>query len=946
MMRISHVVIALLLLCCQVAFAANGVQSHFEQASEAFKSGNFGSAELLFRKVVENGDSSEYRDKAWYYLALSVFNQKKYKAAIFEFNRFVLTCTSQELCAESRFWIAESHYYLKEFIRAIDEFRRFIDQSKSSPLAITARDRIAEIYFMQGRYDEAVIEWKEAGTASLNALLNNQRIVRIGEAFFLNQNYDEALSVLESLLASKSERPVEAHARLIIGRIYQLKNRHGDALRMFFDIPDSLLNEAPFSDAQYYKATSSLAMGDAYSAKLYLESFILIGKKSDLYFNAKYELGKILLTEGREREGIEALEEVRNSTRKMGLRSQAALALSEIYIRRNPKDAIPYLEDAVSLEDPKDQKIAMISLSRAYIDAGRLEDAERLLGLLLNTYAEQRDIELVQFLLSRVALDRGNFEKAVQGFEKIIVAGTGSIYARESNYFASYAYWKLGNNKRALELAGRYIQTPGAEKKYEGFEILAFANLALNDIASAELAMNAIVAGYLDRQGADALLFRYAKLIGERKQDNRRYLEIIVNAFPETEIAGEINLKWGDERFDRKDFAAAESFYARYLSVKWRPLAGSVFLYRLISLYAGGVYQEVVRSCTEGKLPPMDEYTAKQAALWLGRSYYMLGDYESAYKKIFTGPLSDYAPQDLLIIARTSIKVGDLITAQTVSSFLQNDTLLYAESLHLLGMYYMEKNMPDQAIDYFTRLIKECQASPLADRARIESSGILIEKKQYEAALATLAGILEPGLEDRKTALTIVAYFRGGKGTEAVILLTRTLNRMLALPAGEKILREAISYYFTAGNLEMLNMYAMYLANFPGNEQFINFYTGKLNFEKDQLDNAYYYLYKLSQTESEYKAESMYYLGMLSLYLHNRKNTALVYFQKAAEGAPRGSDFGLKARINLSILLNETQNREAAEQVIREILAEENISGKIQAENLRAFMETGLQPKE
>ena len=133
-------------------------------------------------------------------------------------------------------------------------------------------------------------------------------------------------------------------------------------------IPVTLFKEEPFYDVQYLKALSSIALGDNYSAKSYLESFLLIGKDSQYYYDAKYELGIILLRENNEREGAELLEEVRKSTRKMALRSRAALALSRVYLKRGPQEAIPYLEDAVSLEDPEEQKSALLLLSKAYLE--------------------------------------------------------------------------------------------------------------------------------------------------------------------------------------------------------------------------------------------------------------------------------------------------------------------------------------------------------------------------------------------------------------------------------------------------------------------------------------------------------------------------------------------------------------------------------------------------
>ena len=127
---------------------------------------------------------------------------------------------------------------------------------------------------------------------------------------------------------------------MIIGRIYQIKGRHRDALKAFYGIPEAMLRESPYCDAQYFKAISSIALGDTYSAKSFLESFLLIGKSSEWYYHGKYQLGDILIRQNNEKEGIELLEEVRNSTRVMALRSRAALILSRIYLKRDPAEAI------------------------------------------------------------------------------------------------------------------------------------------------------------------------------------------------------------------------------------------------------------------------------------------------------------------------------------------------------------------------------------------------------------------------------------------------------------------------------------------------------------------------------------------------------------------------------------------------------------------------------
>ncbi|HXK66198.1 MAG TPA: tetratricopeptide repeat protein, partial [Spirochaetota bacterium] len=216
----------------------------FEQGMEAFRMGNYASSELIFRKVIDANDS--FKDRAWYYLALSIFYQKQYRSAIFELNRFLLLCTTPDLCSEARYWIAESYYYLNDYIKAIEEYNRFISQSKNKQLIINSYDRIGEIYFNQKRYDEAIIEWKKALNISSKKYEDSNRVIKIGEALFLSERYNEALDLLEPLIYATGDNTIQSKARLLVGRIYQLTGKHWQAIKYFNEIPESMLRVPSF----------------------------------------------------------------------------------------------------------------------------------------------------------------------------------------------------------------------------------------------------------------------------------------------------------------------------------------------------------------------------------------------------------------------------------------------------------------------------------------------------------------------------------------------------------------------------------------------------------------------------------------------------------------------------------------------------------------------------
>ncbi len=911
------------------------MQPLYEQGTEAFRAGNYGSSELLFRKIIDSGNGSEYRDRAWYYLALSIFNQKKYKDAIFEFNRFLLICTAQDLCHESRYWIAESNFYLKNYIKAIEEFKRFIAQSRNEMLAVAALDRIGEIYFMQARYDEAVIEWKEAISRNASVSQNRQRVVRIGNALFLNEDYDQALELLESLVSMRGDKTNEAQARMIIGRIYQIKNRHRDALKAFYGIPENMLREAPYCDAQYFKAMSSIALGDSYSAKSFLESFLLIGKTSEWYYHGKYELGSIFIRQNNEKEGIELLEEVRNSTRVMTLRSRAALELSRIYLKRDPVEAIPYLEDAVSLPDQEEQHDALLLLAKVYVDVRRYEDAERILSLLISNYPGNEGNDQVQFLLARVALERNDPSAAIEGFNRMRYANPSSPYLRESIYYLGIAHAMKNEYAQAVEMLNRYSTTPGVEKRYEALVRLLDLYVGASDIKNAEKTARLIQAAYSRQEGVEKVLFTFAQALALKGGNPAGYYQYIVNTHPRSDSAGTILFDQAEERYAAEDYVRAEQLYRQYLAVPERDRSQNALLNRVVSLYRLKRFREIIAIAGSETMPVLDENASVQFSLYLGRAYYNEKNLEMSYKTLSALSSESLEDGDQLILARSALRVGDIWTAQAVPSRLVKGSEPYAESLYRLGEYYNGEGREEVAFDYFAKVIAECPESVYTDDARMEMAEIHGKNRRYGEALMLLDEIKSEKHADRRMILRIIAMFRTGKIEKAVEMTSSGIKDIQRHPAGETVVKEALFYYYLKGDLKNFALYSSYLTKYSGNDPLLNYLSGKLYFERQQYAASIYFFGRLAATESEYREEALFYLGIISLHYQKNARIAAGHFQRLIETADPGNSFAMKARINLALLMSEAANRAKAEELLEEIESgPENVVIKAQAENL------------
>ncbi len=914
-------------------FAREKSSDLYQQGIEAFKSGNYGSAGLIFRKIVDADD--EYRDRAWYQLGLSVFKQKKYESAIFEFNRFLLECTTSNLCALSRYWIAESEYYRKNFIKAIEEYNRFIAQSPDEKMTGQAMRRIGDIYFLQSRYDEAVLVWEK----TLNSIEEESRkrklSLKIGEALFLGERYDDASVMLETLRANKGDAKIAAKSSLLLGRIYQIKGDHRKALRYFGQVPDFLLKDRPYSDAQYFKSKSFLELGQKSAAKSNLELFLIIGKDSDWVNEAKYELGRLMLEEKKESRGVKLLEEARISTIKMELRSNAAMELAKVYLKKSPKEAIPYLEDSVSVNDPDEQKKAILLLSRGYVEVDRFEDAERLLNLLVEKYPFGEHIDEFHFLLSRAHLGRGDLESGFKEIKKIKEINPRSNYLNETQYYLGIALLRTGKIERSLEHLKAYIQLKNPEKHFEARIKLHEIYFEGGDYDNSRKMFDSIMRLYRTKNDIDALAFKTGLAYREKRVEYEKPFDFVLEKNPRSDFAGQVCIIRGDDAFKKKDYASAERWYRQFLLYPERENAGPVFLYRIISLYKLNKHADVVKTVKDEKSIPMDEFTAKLVHFWEGKSHYKTGKIADAYALLKNYDLDNFSDEDLSMLVEISLHEKDVERAKRAARTLMRNPERCAEANYNIGRFFVMRKEDDSAAEFFGEVIQKYPESPKTPYVRAELAEIDVRRGKYESALDEVAKIDESALLDRKNALRITCLFRLGKGKEAEELTGANLQLLKSSPYGELAFKESMVHYYLEGNEEKFKNFAGMLRHYPGTGTLVDYYTAKFEFNRGMYNNAYYSFYKLSSAENEYRREAMYHLGLISFYKQGNFIRAASYFEKLGKDERASDPFVQKTILFLAIDARAKGDDKAAEEYLARVIGStSNLSMVYRAMNL------------
>lgn len=926
-------ILFLILLQSAIVNSASNYNQVLEQGIEAYNSGNFGSAELLFRKGMDS-DDDETRDRSWYYLARSIFNQKKYKSSIFEFNSFLNKCRSSQLCIESRYWMGESYFYLNDYFKSIEEYKRYISQSKDGIYISSAHEKIGLIYFSQGRFDEAVIELEAAISSTNDKERNALLVLKIGEAHYKNKNHDETLKRLNPLLTSKLDPKVISKARLIIGQIYQDTANPAKALLILGSIPDNLMKEAPFYNAYYFRARAMIETGNISGAKSMLEIFVIIGRESEWYYEGLFELGRIVSDSKEEKKGLEYLETVRKSSSSRDLKLKAAKFISKRYINQKPELAIPYLEDAVNSEIPEDRKEALLLLGRVYISTGRLADAEKTLNLFIDKYPFDSNLDEIYFLRGRILIENRKIKEAVDMFTRIQKENPFSKYVNESNYYLALANFRDGNYKDAINLSLKYLGLQKIENSYEAHLILLDSYIRLNDSKNATIYADLIIKKYINIRGVEAAVYRFAQFLNGKDKRADYYRSIVTSRFPESESAMAIFLAAANRSFESGDFKTASDFYTKYISGPVSRDRGLAYYNRLVALYEIKKYQEIIAIIRRGSYPAMDESQFVELPFIMMRSYFALGQYDKAYSLAVNEDKKKMSQADLLLFIKSSLKVGDLYSAKNASEEITEDESML-EFLYEIGTYYKSKKKYEEASEQFAKILSSGKNLKMVNQARLELAEIAIGENNIESAISNLNEIKNGAYSNRKNFLMISAYFKTREYKNAKVILEKNYDSLSRSEYGEPAVRLALEFYYQKKDLAEFLVYSAMLSRFRGNSAYIDYLSGMLYFDLNMFDKAYFHFYSLSQVESKYKDESLFYLAEIYLQIYANKNAALMSYQKIMASKTAGKNMIYRSMLMAAVISRDINRNDLVKSYLENIIKDDT-SGLFssQAQNL------------
>ncbi|HRX16824.1 MAG TPA: tetratricopeptide repeat protein [Spirochaetota bacterium] len=700
----------------------------YDQALEAIRAKNYKSAELILQSIIKNDDG--YKERATFNLAKSIHYQKRYKSAVFEFNRYLSISTDDNLKTEARYWIARSHYLDRNYHHAIEEFKRFISENPNDNYLITDSYRqIGYIYFRQRRYDEALIEWRNALQVAEDDALADKIRYDIALAYFNTISYNESEKILKTLLSSSKQVDVKTRANILFGRIEQRRGHHKQALVYFGRVTKELLPRRPYYNVLYYMGTSFIELKDDRRAIAALKKYLSYssGNDSSLNDKASLDLGRILSRANREDEALEILLELIEKSENQILKVEAINIAGRIYLKRNDLyKARPLAEKILLYEIDYDSRNAYLLLSDIYVQLAMFSRAEKILLSLQKELAFDPELDMIQYKLSLVYLREKKYDKAIEGFKRIDDFNPFSSYKNEYHYFMAVSSYDKKNYSETIKYCTIYLKKPEILNAYDARILRLDSNMRLKRFDSARLDANFLITNFPKGAKNSGVIYDYALFLESNKRDNTKYINYVVTSFPKSDITFIILRIQGEKHFNNAEYKKAEEVYARLFSAKEKNADIEIVSRYLDILYKNRNYKLIDQ--ITGNAENADERVRPIMVLYAARSAFKRNHFQtssSLYNGLYiSDSIKMLADQDYYYMAKNEIYLDNLEAAKSFTKKI-GESNYREKATRLISDFLIRKNGVEDAAVFAEDVFK------VTEKPGLKSEIALIAAENY-----------------------------------------------------------------------------------------------------------------------------------------------------------------------------------------------------------------------
>lgn len=744
----------------------------YEQANELLIHSNYGAAREAFSKFLAVSPSNDQRrTEAEYNVAFSALNLGNQDGEKLIEN-FILNHPSSPKAATAYFDLG--NYFYKE-----GNYKKSVAYFEQVDYPALTRDQQNEAHFKQGyslfaqrKLDDALTHFNLVKDQS--GPYTSASNYYAGFIAFNNGDYDEALADLKKAEANPSYANVVPY---LITSIYYRQKKFDEVIRY----------------AEQAKAEPSLANAEEI-ALLVAESYFYKGDYQKAvpayqqYFDVKQN------ADG-------------------GALFRAGYAN---YVAGDAAKGIAYLDKAAASKDTTSY-YASYYLGILHLKQGNKPLAINAFDHARNNPADKKLAEESAFQFAKVCFDVGNASRAIEAFEKFLIAYPKSVHQDEAREFLVQAYVNGNDYNRALlyieKLPARNAAMSKAYQKaaylkgVEHFNKTEYPRAVEYFLKSLE---NPVEKKYTAQA---ALWIAEAYSIGRKYDQALPYYEQAVQHAGDPDVIEQAYYGWGYALYNQQQYSKALPKFQAVVKSGKGPNYSDALLRLADCYYAGKQYSEALNT-----------YGLASAK---GKSE---GDYILLQKGTIAGIQRKYSE------ARNYF--NDLLKSYPRSTY--RDEALYQQA-----QFEIEQGNYSQAIDRLTQLVREGASSPLLPYAFLRRGSSYFNLKDYNKTVADYLALIQqfpshPASQEAILPLQEALNLAGRSGE-----FSRHLADFKKANPGNKELETiefetAKNLYFDQQYKKAVTALNTYLTEYVGNakEEEARYYLAESHYRLKEYDKA------------------------------------------------------------------------------------------------------------
>ncbi|MGE5796900.1 MAG: tetratricopeptide repeat protein [Ignavibacteria bacterium] len=865
-----------------------------------FNSKEYGKSRINFEQLLNEYQESEYNGSAQYFIGESYIEENKLEEAESFLKGAVENKRKNKYLDYSIYSLASLYEKTGDYENAVKYYDELLSYHKESSLAPSAQIRIGVCYFKLKDYQSAILELNSPLLNDLPEDLYTQSLYLLANCYYRVQEYENAektyLKIIQSYPTSENNR----ETRYGLAWTYFQENKYNEAYNIFDFLSSG--DDSIAIKSFYWKGEAKRYAGKESEALEIYNEFMKKYPDAKIASGVQYQMGVLSFNE-KNFENAENFINDAMSSSDGRVRARAYTLQGEIELNKKQYDKAKHsFEQAINLSEnyPDIKKRGMLGYGASLYYLNQYPEAAANLEQLAEI-DPNFEKDKANFYLAESYFYKGNNKEAINCYNKISTANKD--LAASALYGKGYAYFDLRDFDNAVLCFSDFIKKYPKDKNFADAKIrLADSYYGAKNFSAAGKIYRELFSISPGQENNPYLNYQYAQALFKSGDSEGAYSQFknIQQRFPDSKYADESLYLLGWIRFQQNKYREAISNYRNVLNV-----------------YPGS------------DLAPVIFYS-------IGDTYFNMGKYDSAivnYQKLLTNyPSSNYIFDAVNGIQYCYVAKGQPDNAiSTIDEFVsRNPGLSFSDQiLFKKGEIYYSQRKYEEAKTSYKEFAANYSNSELIADAYYWIGKCAQNLKQNDEALNNFKKVFE-------------LYPKKEIAASAVIEMGNTYNSMKNFTAAEDIYNKALEKLGNNSSraAELLYMKGMTLIN---KKDFSNAYEifdeivlhhkesifadkaklelGFIDLAAGRYPNAELYFKGLADTRTDdLGAKGQYYYGE-TLLEQNKTSDAITAFVRVRTIFPGYGEWLTRSYLKLGECYAGLNEEDKAKEMYRTVLA-------------------------